>query len=383
MRFGHPTYESRDEHTMQLKLEAEQSSFSSTIPVLDMKDFYDRHHHSVFVNGLRSAFEKFGFAGIVNTPINEQMLTEVYQGAKLFFELDDSQKKEITSTTNSGERGYVGTSESPVGKEIKIKDKKEFVHFGRELEPEQQKRLGYPQNIWPTQVNLKTPVITLSNNFADLVHPISVAIEEAIGAPPTYLQKMLAEGDHLFRIIKYPQTLKVKEEGAAPHTDSNFFTLLPPATSKGLEVQLNGEWQPVVVPPNAVIINGGSMLENMTNGLFQAAVHRVVKYEDVGDRYAIAFFVHSREDDPMTPLPSCIEQTGGVQKYPEATRQELLDQRLIAMGRATKDKIDKFAASGLIERWKNFLGEKDPRTGLRTELEKVSKVLKEHKAPKL
>jgi isopenicillin N synthase-like dioxygenase len=183
---------------------------------------------------------------------------------------------------------------------------------------------------------------------------------------------MLVEGDHLFRIIKYPETLLAKEEGAAPHTDSNFFTLLPPATSKGLEVLFNEKWMPVIVPPNAVIVNVGSMLEHMTNGFFHAAVHRVVKHEDVKDRYAIAFFVHSRENDAMTPLSSCIQLTGGEQKYPEATRQELLDQRLIAMDRATKEKISKFASSGLIERWKKFLGQNDSRKSLQHELQKVA-----------
>jgi isopenicillin N synthase-like dioxygenase len=358
-----------------MKSKIKNRSFSATIPVIDMNDFYNHHHH-LFIKKLQNAFTKVGFVGIINTPIDQQLLIDVYHSAKIFFELDEFNKNQIFDPTNSGERGYVGTSESPVGKDLHVRDKKEFLHFGRELDYDQQKRLGYPQNIWPTQVNLKTPVMLLYESFASLIEPLSAAIEEAVYAPQNYLQKMLAEGDHLFRIVRYPKSLLIGEEGAAAHTDSNLFTLLPPATSEGLEVMLNRQWLPVIVPSNAVIVNIGSMLEHMTNGFFRAAIHRVVKQQENNyDRYSIAFFAHSRENDPMDPLPSCIKMTGGEQRFPEATRQELLDLRLIAMNRATEDKIKNFADSGLVDRWENFLTCDDQRQNILHELEKVAQLL--------
>lgn len=359
-------------------MKSNEHEFHATIPIVDIKDFYN--NKEVFVNGIKHAFHTVGFVGILNTPIEQSMLTQMYGASKSFFEQSYFIKSEITSLTNSGERGYVGSSESPVGKDIKVKDQKEFVHFGRELSPEQQNYLSYPQNIWPQQVDLRTPGMQLYNHFSDLVHPLSASIEEAIGATPSYLQQMTAEGDHLFRLVRYPKTLQPKQEGAAPHTDSNLYTLLPPATGKGLEVLVNQEWVPVIVPPSAVIVNVGSMLEHITNGYFHAAVHRVVKYEEqIGDRYSVAFFVHTRENDPMTPLPSCVALTGGTQKYPPATRQELLDQRLVAMDRATPKKINDYAVSGLLKRWQGYISPQDSRQGIVSELEKVEKVLTHNK----
>ncbi len=353
---------------------SDTEEFLATIPIVDMNNF--ERNKSVFVDGIEHAFRTVGFVGIINTSVHQSMLTQMYCAAKDFFEQDNVVKSQITSLTNSGERGYVGSSESPVGKDITLKDQKEFVHFGRELTSDKQISLGYPQNIWPEQVDLRTPGMQLYHHFSDLVHPISESIERAIGASPSYLKKMTAEGDHLFRLVRYPKTLEPKQEGAAPHTDSNLYTILPPATGKGLEVLVDQQWVPVIVPPSAVIVNVGSMLEHMTNGYFHAAVHRVVKYEEQkGDRYSVAFFVHTRENDLMTPHPSSIEKTGGTQKYPHATRQELLDQRLVAMDRATPEKIQKYADSGLLNRWKGYIQPEDVRKGILLELEKVESVL--------
>lgn len=342
---------------------------SSTIPVLTMRDYY--RNRPVFVQSLSRAFQEIGFVGIIDTNVKSNMLSQVYSVAKTFFALERDKKEEISGSKIGGERGYTGTSESPVGRHIKIRDCKEFIHFGRK-----ESHLGYPKNMWSRYVPMRQPVLQLYQNLSQLVLPLASALEEATDVSNQALQKMVKEGDHLLRLVRYPGELAQGVEGAAPHIDSNLFTILPPATSKGLEVFINNVWVPVKVPSDAVVVNSGSMLEHLTNGYFRSVLHRVIKYENGGpDRYSAAFFVHSRENDAMTPLKSCILKTGGMQKYPEATRQYLLYQRLFAMGRTTPSMTAKFMEWGDIQRWKSFITKNDPRTVLVEELNKVSSLL--------
>ena len=221
-------------------------------------------------------------------------------------------------------------------------------------------------------------------DLSDLLPPIGEALEIACDAPQNAIVGKLIEGDHLLRTVRYPGSIKKGEEGAAPHTDSNYITILPPATSKGLELFHNNVWIPVVVPEGAVVVNVGSMLEHMTNGYFHSALHRVVKYEDGGDdRYSVAFFVHSRENDSMSPLSSCIAKMNGIQLFPKATRQYLLYQRLFAMGRTTQEMDRKYLESwGGIERWKSFEKMHGPESEIMQEIDKVKEIIERKKETK-
>lgn len=338
---------------------------SSTIPIIDLKASSNE-----FDRILEEAFKTVGFVGIVNTGIESNLVENVYQVFRRFFSQARKIKEEISDPTNCGERGYVASSESPLGKDINFKDNKEFVHFGPELSSTQQKKLGYPKNLWPRSIDVKKPTTKFYKKLSEFVLPLASSMERILGASPCHLQKMLKKGDHLFRVVSYEST---GLEGAAPHTDSNFITLLPPATSKGLEVLIDNKWVPIVVPDGAMIVNVGSMAEHWSNGYFKAAYHRVVTEANASTRISIAFFVHSRENDSMEPLKNTIDLTGGKQFFPPATRQELLDRRLIEMGRATEDKIIRFSKTGLIERYLQG-SYASPQ-----ELEKIIKILIEKK----
>ena len=60
------------------------------------------------------------------------------------------------------------------------------------------------------------------------------------------------------------------------HQDSGFLTLLQTFHFKGLELLLNDEW--FAVPPleNAIVVNLGEQMTEMSNGRFKATVHRVI-----------------------------------------------------------------------------------------------------------
>jgi hypothetical protein len=162
---------------------------------------------------------------------------------------------------------------------------------------------------------------------------------------------MTQDGECLLRAIHYPSNPPDDRLWAAAHTDIDLFTILPRATAEGLQVlNKQGEWIDVRVPEGAFIVNGGDMLENLTNGFFRSSVHRVVANGNNHERYSMVIFIHPKAADRLDPLPQCIEQTGGMRKYAHATRWELLEERLADLGLASPEMLEHLATCGIMER---------------------------------
>ena len=70
------------------------------------------------------------------------------------------------------------------------------------------------------------------------------------------------------------------------------------------------------------------MLENLTNGLFVSALHRVMAQEPDKDRFSMVLFVHPSGNSPLDPIPACIELTGGTQLYAPGTRVSSFEKDL-------------------------------------------------------
>ncbi|EOD24570.1 hypothetical protein EMIHUDRAFT_435374 [Emiliania huxleyi CCMP1516] len=150
----------------------------------------------------------------------------------------------------------------------------------------------------------------------------------------TRLAETLDPTNTMMRILRYPP---YDPELAAPgatrasaHEDINLITLLPSGSARGLELRdhRTGEWREVPLVPEALIINIGDMLEQMSNGEYRATSHRVVvpADEDVSsDRMSIPTFLHPFSSTYLSP------------KY--ATADAFLTERLIELGVLTPEQV--------------------------------------------
>lgn len=323
------------------------TAFDATIPVLHLPDFYNEETRTEFLNNLEKAASTVGFFGLTGTGIDADLLDRSYEQIIAYFDQDFDEK--MTLKTIDGQRGYVP---GEVTKGEKQADFKEFFHIGRELSQEDFERLKYWKNVWPEDPHeFKSTMIDLFSAMDRCKESLGDAITEVLEKERGYINSMIAEGDCLMRALHYPANPPKDAIWAAAHTDIDFFTILPRSTAEGLQV-LNdeGSWIDVVVPDEAFIINCGDMLENLTNGYFKSAFHRVVDSGNDGGRYSVVFFVHPRADDRLDPLPEFIEKTGGVRKYANVTRIELLAERLIDLGLASHSLMEFFVQSGAIEK---------------------------------
>jgi isopenicillin N synthase-like dioxygenase len=329
-------------------LKGDPGQFDPTIPVLDMLDFHDPSRRGQFVADMAQALREVGFFAVLNPGVDMAALDRAYASAQAFFACSPREKLQVCDLSNNGQRGYV-PGESAKGESTG--DFKEFFHVGRTLTAEQEERLAYSPNLWPKTMELQSPLTELFSALEVHMLPLQEALAEALGEPANFLSDMTKEGDVLLRAIHYPPHPPEGQEWAAAHTDINLFTILPRATARGLQVQNEaGDWVDVIVPEGAFVVNCGDMLQNLSNGEFRSARHRVVDSGEGCDRYSMVLFVHPRSEDDLSPRPQCIARTGGVQKYPNANRLELLSERLVELGLASDSMVEYLAQSGLMER---------------------------------
>lgn len=329
-------------------LNSNEIALDATIPVLDMHEYLNAETKQKFLSELGDALKEVGFFALINTGVNPELLDEGYQAAFDFFALPSEEKFRSYKPEIHGQRGYLPGESAKGDQRV---DFKEFYHVGRELEDAELQRLKFWKNVWPEKMDLKTPLMRLFDSLQEHMVPLEQALAEAIGSPIDLFNDMTRDGDVLLRAIHYPANPPLNAIWAAEHTDIVLFTILPRATAEGLQLKnKQGEWIDIKVPENAFIINAGDMLENITNGEFRSGVHRVIAKGDGYERYSMVLFVHPKAMDRLDPLPQCIERTGGVRKYANANRIELLSERLVDLGLASPQMMKDLAESGLMER---------------------------------
>ncbi|MCU1393922.1 MAG: 2OG-Fe(II) oxygenase [Ilumatobacteraceae bacterium] len=100
------------------------------------------------------------------------------------------------------------------------------------------------------------------------------------------------------------------------HTDRGGITLLAADEAPGgLEVYLGEQkWTPVVIPPDAYVVQVGDLFARWTNRRIKANVHRVVNpprsVAASASRLALVYFHYPRLDAIIAPAPSCIGAEG-------------------------------------------------------------------------
>lgn len=327
------------------------AAIDPTIPVLDLHNYHNPETRAEFISDLSEACQHVGFFALVNTGIDLNILDSAYAAVAQFYQQDLETKMRCCDPSNGGQRGY-----SPPGKAERVKgqwDVKEMYHVGHEFSEEQIAALGGETflNIWPTEMDLAGPYMALFNELMDRVLPLEEALSVAIGQKANFITERTREGETLSRAVYYPANPPADAFWAREHTDICYYTVIPRTTAQGLQVfSPDGEWVTVVAPDNAFIVNVGDKLQNQTNGLFRSGLHRVVDLGQNTERYSMPFFVHPRMMDDMNPLPECVAMTGGVQRFPNATSLELLEERLTEIGISSPAMKEHLAESGFIER---------------------------------
>ncbi len=281
-----------------------------------------------------------------DTDLSETLLDDAYGMLRQFFELDQERKDRWVAPGTHGQAGYTGllvetaaTSEVP--------DWKEMLNWGPTVPEGHPMRRKYPHRFHdPVLPEADVPGITavlteFHDRVFDLQRRFLRIIALGLGTHEHFFDLVLQDGPVLNRAIRYPPMAtapRAEGEGAAPHewagshADINLTTVLPRATTKGLQVDVgtdgDHEWVDAAPPDEHVIVNTGIMLERLSNGIIPSGWHRVVgDPDDDGERYSVVQFCHPTPWTILSPLPSCVHDDRPV-RFAGIEAADLLDQVL-------------------------------------------------------
>ena len=310
-----------------------------TIPTVDfaLARSSSEDERKEFTRQVGDALQDIGFFGLVNHGIDVELIADAYAQCDRFFDLDEELKREYLHPEIAHQRGYTAFGIEHA-KDNPAPDLKEFWQTGRAY-PKNGPEPTYPQNVWPSAhaPEFKTTIDQLYNGMEQLSKELLAACSRYLGKSDDWLPNMAEQGNTIMRMIHYPPLNDSMPEGAvrsAAHEDINFITLLVTATADGLEVMdHDGTWIQVEGDQDAIIVDSGDMLQNLTNGLFQSTTHRVVNPKDSNQRrYSMPMFVHPRNEIDLTPRKEFVEQTGGIANYASIKAGDFLQQRLKEIG---------------------------------------------------
>ena len=329
------------------------SGKESTIAVLDLRDYHDSKTRAAFIEQVREASHKVGFFALKNTGVDQKIIDNLYGALERFFAYEKEFKMLVDASNNGGQRGYTAIGKE-AAKGSATGDLKEFYMMGRDISKEESTLLGYPVNVFPEFMDFKTPATAFYDQLEEYSELLQEVFSLALGQEKDFLREICVGGDTSCRMIHYPvdNTAEKNAIWAGAHTDITAFTLLPKATCEGLEVcDDQGNWIPVFIKEDAMIVNVGDFIEIFSNGYFRSSLHRVKAPDNMQeDRYSCVHFVHPRGDAELYPLPMWVEESGGHAKYICATRNEMLWERLADLGYAPDFMLKNLAENKVLER---------------------------------
>ncbi|HEV8052470.1 MAG TPA: 2OG-Fe(II) oxygenase family protein [Parachlamydiaceae bacterium] len=313
------------------EIKEQQSSFSN-IPVIDISKFECTETRNEFLTSLEKGL-KFGFFAVVNPELDINTIEKGYEAFGKFFKSSKEEKMAINKPDLRGQRGYL-YHEIALGNTTA--DSKEYLHIGS--------KNSNVANVWPTHMDLEGPAMALFDKLKEIGQPILRGIALVLGQREDFFTEMTDNGENLMRALHYYKN-PLGGVWAAEHTDIDLLTILPYASEKGLEIEVNGKWEQVVVPKNALVINVGDMLEAFSNG-FPSCKHRVRSTTPDTERESVVFFIHPQDGTMIRPL----ENEKQIHKYPKGTRLDYLFLRLFSNGQLTESQGEEVIKGKFVKR---------------------------------
>ncbi|TXN35659.1 isopenicillin N synthase family oxygenase [Flagellimonas hymeniacidonis] len=315
----------------------------SAIPSVDLTDFVsgDAARKEKFIGEIGAAFEDIGFVALSGHFLSEDLVAQLYEEIKKFFQLPQDIKDSYEIEGIGGQRGYTSFGkEHAKGK--KEGDLKEFWHFGQYVDDNPKLEAEYPNNVAVAELpNFNEVGKETYKMLEKTAKYVLRALALHLNLDELYFDEWIKNGNSILRPIHYPPITSEPKNAvrAAAHGDINLITLLMGAHGKGLQVKNHqGEWVDAIAKSNQLMINVGDMLSRLTNNKLKSTIHQVVNppKELWGtSRYSIPFFMHPVSEMPLNCLADCVDDEHP-KGFEDTTAGEYLHERLIELGLVKK-----------------------------------------------
>ncbi|KAF7981722.1 hypothetical protein HWV62_32317 [Athelia sp. TMB] len=299
-----------------------------------------------------AACRDVGFAYLVNTPIAQDAIDEMFQWSRRFFALPEAEKMKAPRPKETWwHRGYSGVGLEQVkqdGKPGPAPDYKESFDLGSPAPGARLPNVFPPPAVLPGFEDACLAFFAAGRALQGTVLTALALGFENPAVPPHFFDAFHAEAANQVRLLHYlPGPLSSFTSGergrVGAHTDFGTCTLLfqDPADARGgLEVQARHGGPFVRAPPvrGAIVFNIGDLLMRWSNDVLRSTMHRVrvPEVEGGGDevveaRYSIPYFIGADANATIECLPGCFDPADpGSKKYAPITASEYIDMRMAA-----------------------------------------------------
>jgi len=269
-----------------------------------------------------------GYFTITSHDISHELIQRAFALATHFFNSSESNKCACINPDSKGLTGY-----------MKMKSDAKLNLEPLELWQFRQTPGGvsssgdfYPDNKWPDYIQgFQSVMLELGDHLFKIANLVLEACAASLRLPEDCLTQVIERGWSTLRLLKYPKMPATALSGSVrnqAHMDISLLTFLFGGTAEGLQVQgLDGEWIPIPAQSDDIIVVGGEMLRNISNGRLKSALHRILyPKEGEGNRITIPYFVLPRPSVSLAPL-ECF-RNGEQPLFPEISAVKYLSQRL-------------------------------------------------------
>jgi len=304
------------------------------IPVIDLGPYLAGRPAAAAATAaeLGRALQDVGFFVIVNHGIPQALVDDTFEEACRFHA--QPMEAKLALRMNEHNNGYMMLGRYAVWtSDVNANDKpdlNEAFFIKRERGPDDPlvragRRFAGP-NQWPAALpGFREKVLAYTKAVDVLAQKLVLLCAMALDLPADALDGAFRESQFSFRLTHYPPVpAEANQFGIAPHTDSNFMTLLAQSDIPGLQVRMpNGDWLDVPYLPGSFAVNSGDTMQRWTNHRFKSTPHRALP--PVGrPRYAIPFFFGPHLDTEIACLPTC-QGPGNPARYPPTTYAAYLE----------------------------------------------------------
>ncbi|MEJ0084543.1 MAG: 2-oxoglutarate and iron-dependent oxygenase domain-containing protein [Pseudomonadota bacterium] len=282
------------------------SSDAAQLPVIDLSLPDEDAWRTHLAAQIDWAASEFGFFYVIGHGIDQDLTDSLFALSRRFFAQDTAAKNRIHMQCGGRAwRGYF-----PVGGELTSgrADLKEGIYFGEELAADDARvRAGLPlhgSNQFPELPGFRDTALNYMSALKGLGHRLMASIGRGLHLGDEYFDERYTDKPTtLFRIFNYPPSAPGFDgAGVGEHTDYGLLTMLVQDEVGGLQVKYKEAWLEVPFVPGSFVCNVGDMLERLTGGRYQSALHRVIN-RSRRERVSMPFFFDPRFEAELHEIP--------------------------------------------------------------------------------
>lgn len=265
-----------------------------SIPVIDMSKLDDPS----VADQIADAAEKWGFFQIVNHGVPIDVLENVKEATRAFFQLPAEEKIKFSQENSLTKNVRFGTSFIP--KAEKALEWKDYLSLFYVSDEESSR-------FWPSAC--KNEAIEFMNKSEFVIKWLLQALMQKLNVEDIDSKESLLMGSKRINLNYYPTCPNPElTVGVGRHSDVSTLTFLLQDNIGGLYVRKMETDAWIHVPPitGSIVINVGDALQIMSNGKYKSVEHRVAA-NGSSNRVSVPIFVNPRPEDIIGPLPEVLK----------------------------------------------------------------------------